>query len=92
MVYLSILQIIKCNFIYRKEEIIVVREIRHNADYPDAYQEFLGVSADTKPTDCGMNSLFLELDTGNVYYWNKQEWLQVGAAVDNSSPIDAEDR
>lgn len=59
----------------------MVREIKHNADYPDAYQEFLGLSTDTKPTNCGINSLFLELDTGDVYYFNSTEWLQIGSGI-----------
>lgn len=31
--------------------------------------EFKGLSTDTKPTTCGVNSLFLELDSGDVYYY-----------------------
>ena len=66
----------------------VVREIRHNADYPDAYQEFLGVSADTKPTDCGVNSLFYELDTKDVYYFDGTDWVKVGDGNSGGSDHD----
>ena len=37
----------------------------------DTTWNFLGLSTDTKPTDdIGVNSLFLELDTGNFYFFN----------------------
>ena len=41
--------------------------------------EFKGLSTDTKPTDCMVNSLFLELDTGDVYYFNGESWSKIGA-------------
>lgn len=41
--------------------------------------EYKGTSTDTKPTDnVGVNSLFLELDTGDVYYFAGVEWKKVG--------------
>ena len=41
--------------------------------------EFLGVSTDTKPTnDVAVNSLFLELDTGDFYYFDGEDWQKVG--------------
>lgn len=41
--------------------------------------EFKGVSGDTKPTEgIGVNSLFLELDTGDVYYYTGEAWAKVG--------------
>lgn len=35
--------------------------------------EYKGLSADTKPTGCAPNSIFLELDTGdlNIEYFGK---------------------
>lgn len=39
--------------------------------------DFNGLSTDEKPTNCGVNSLFLELDTGNFYYFNGTEWNQI---------------
>lgn len=41
--------------------------------------EYKGLSTDTKPTDCAVNSLFLELDTGDVYYFAGAAWAKVGA-------------
>ena len=40
--------------------------------------EFKGLSTDTKPTNCAVNSLFLELDTGDFYYFNGTTWAKVG--------------
>lgn len=47
--------------------------------------DFKGLSTDTKPTEsfegqpiCE-NSLFLELDTGDVYYYDGEDWNKVGA-------------
>lgn len=40
--------------------------------------ELKGLSTDTKPTNVGVNSLFLELDTGDVYYFNGSSWAKVG--------------
>lgn len=43
--------------------------------------EFLGTSQDSKPTEgIGVNSLFLELDTGDVYYYTGEAWSKVGVA------------
>lgn len=46
--------------------------------------EFKGLSTDTKPTVwkgsvIAENSLFLEVDTGDVYYFDGSSWAQVGA-------------
>lgn len=44
-----------------------------------AYEyEYKGLSTDQKPTDCAVNSLFLELDTGDCYYFNGSAWQKVG--------------
>jgi len=44
-----------------------------------AYEwEYKGLSTDTKPTDCAVNSLFLELDTGDFYYFDGEDWNKVG--------------
>lgn len=40
--------------------------------------EYKGLSTDAKPTDCKVNSLFLELDTGDVYYFTGETWAKVG--------------
>lgn len=31
---------------------------------------FYGLSTDTKPTDCGNGSVFIEMDTGKAYFFN----------------------
>ena len=38
------------------------------------------MSTDEKPTNCGINSLFYELDTGNFYYFNGV-WKKVSSKV-----------
>lgn len=42
--------------------------------------EYKGLSTDTKPTETApVNALFLELDTGDVYFFNGSTWAKVGA-------------
>ena len=45
----------------------------------DKYVELAGLSTDQKPTDVAVNSLFLELNTGDFYYFNGTAWAKVGA-------------
>lgn len=41
--------------------------------------EYSGLSTDVKPTNgVAVNALFLELDTGNFYYFTGEEWAKVG--------------
>lgn len=40
--------------------------------------EYKGLSTDDKPTTAGINSLFLELDTGDFYYFDGETWAKVG--------------
>ena len=40
--------------------------------------DYKGLSTDTKPTNCAVNSLFLELDTGDFYYFTGETWEKVG--------------
>ena len=46
--------------------------------------ELKGLSTDSKPTDevngrkVGVNSVFLELDTGDLYYFTGSSWAKVG--------------
>ena len=51
-----------------------------------SYYEFAGKSTDTKPTttDISTGSLFLEVDTGDVYAYDEEgavdaKWLKVAA-------------
>ena len=39
-----------------------------------------GLSTDAKPTgeEVPVNALFLELDTGDFYFWNGSTWVAVG--------------
>lgn len=53
--------------------------IREATNPSALYKEFTGLSTDTKPTtEVEVNSLFLELDTGDVYYFNGTDWAKVG--------------
>lgn len=40
--------------------------------------DLIGLSTDEKPTDVWANSLFLELDTGDFYYFTGETWAKVG--------------
>ena len=42
---------------------------------------YKGLSTDTKPTNCYVNSLFLELDTGIFYFFNGTEWKDISKGV-----------
>ena len=41
---------------------------------------FYGLSTDSKPTDCGNGSAFVEMDTGKVYFFNAAAgtWAEFG--------------
>lgn len=38
----------------------------------------MGLSTDEKPTQVEVNTLFLELDTGDFYYYTGETWAKVG--------------
>ena len=40
--------------------------------------QYEGLSTDTKPTEADVNALFLELDTGDFYYFDGSQWSKVG--------------
>lgn len=40
--------------------------------------EFRGLSTDVKPLSAATNAIFLELDTGDFYYFTGAEWLKLG--------------
>jgi hypothetical protein len=43
------------------------------------YNDLKGKSTDTKPTDCAVNTIFLELDTGKFMYLDEDGvWKPVG--------------
>lgn len=41
-------------------------------------KELLGLSTDIKPDGMSENTLFLELDTGDFYYFDGTQWKKVG--------------
>ena len=62
---------------------ITVHQIENSFGEVTEY-DFKGLSTDDKPTEydgfpVGVNSLFLELDTGNFYYFDGSEWQSLGA-------------
>ena len=57
----------------RRENMISINNCLQYGEY-----EFKGLSTDEKPIDCAVNSLFLELDTGDFYYFNGESWQKVG--------------
>lgn len=38
----------------------------------------VGLSTDSKPTDVEVNTIFLELDTGDFYYFDGDNWNKIG--------------
>ena len=42
------------------------------------HAEILGKSTDIKPTNANINDMFIELDTGDAYYWDGLVWQQIG--------------
>lgn len=53
--------------------------ITNNLAHDTLYVELEGKSTDTKPTTgVGVNSKFLELDTGDFYYFDGSEWAKIG--------------
>ena len=38
----------------------------------------VGLSTDTKPADAEINTIFLELNTGDFYYFDGENWLKIG--------------
>ena len=42
------------------------------------HAEILSKSTDTKPTNANINDMFIELDTGDAYYWDGLTWQVIG--------------
>lgn len=40
-------------------------------------KELIGLSTDTKPTDCDPGSTFYEMDTKNGFIWDGTQWWPV---------------
>lgn len=45
-----------------------------------ANPQYMCLSTDSKPEDAAINSLLLELDTGDFYYFDGDSWEKVGGA------------
>lgn len=45
-----------------------------------ANPQYMCLSTDNKPEDAAINSLLLELDTGDFYYFDGDSWEKVGGA------------
>lgn len=59
---------------------MAIRELRDNTNLPKTYKEFSGLSTDSKPTtNIGVNSLFYELNTKKVYYFDGTTWKEIGS-------------
>lgn len=54
----------------------ITNKLSHGTDYV----ELEGTSQDTKPLErIGVNSKFYELDTNDVYFFDGEDWTQVGS-------------
>lgn len=51
---------------------ITINNCKQKGEY-----DFSGTSKEGKPTNCGVNSLFFELDTGNFYYYTGVRWEKI---------------
>lgn len=59
---------------------MAIRELRDNTYLPNTYKEYSGLSTDSKPTEgVGINSLFYELNTKKVYYYDGTTWKEIGS-------------
>lgn len=54
--------------------------------------DLLGLSTDTKPGDALPNTLFLELDTGDFYYFDadEEDWFKIGTAPSDAKSAPAQ--
>lgn len=63
---------------------ITVHSMKKVTDGGEPYDfELIGLSTDTKPStingyEIGVNSHFLEADTGDFYYFSSGSWAKVG--------------
>lgn len=55
--------------------------------------EYYGLSTDTKPTEVPNGSVFLEMDTTNVFMYDAAngEWLNLSGTDSSSSEIESND-
>lgn len=50
----------------------------------NATTDYRGLSTDEKPEDADVNALLLEVDTGDFYYFDGENWGKVGGATEDS--------
>lgn len=53
---------------------MITNRLAHATDYVDLE----GTSQDDKPLEVGVNSKFHELDTGKTYYFDGEDWTEIG--------------
>lgn len=49
------------------------------------YNEYVALSTDEWPTNVPANSLLLEIDSGDIYYWSGSTWTKFGEAPSNNA-------
>lgn len=49
------------------------------------YNEYVALSTDEWPTNVPVNSLLLEIDSGDIYYWSGSAWAKFGEAPSNNA-------
>lgn len=49
---------------------------------------FFGLSTDSKPTDCGNGSAFIEMDASAIWFYDAAsgDWLEWGAEAEDNAP------
>lgn len=50
----------------------------------NATTDYRGMSTDDKPADADINALLLEVDTGDFYYFDGENWDKVGGTAEDS--------
>lgn len=56
---------------------LVKNAVFMNIDHLEGEQEFRGLSTDTKPTDAINGAAFIEVDTGDVYMFDGENWNEI---------------
>lgn len=56
---------------------LVKNAVFMNIDHIEGEQEFRGLSTDPKPTDAINGAAFVEVDTGDVYMFDGEDWNQI---------------
>ena len=54
-------------------------------------ETFFGLSTDTKPTDCGNGSAFIEMDASAIWFYDAStgDWLEWGAEAAANDALDS---